>query len=141
MRRSRAPAPGFTLLEAIVALTILAAAGLALFAAMSQSIQMVQRAQQAREIDTALRNALAWSERINPMLQPGGEQALGDWSLRWTAELVEPVHDGVTASLQPGLYQVGLYRLDLQLWRGGRLQREATLRRAGFRQVRQQTMP
>jgi general secretion pathway protein I len=141
MRRSCAPAPGFTLLEAIVALTILAAAGLALFAAMSQSLQMVQRAQQAREVDSAVRNALAWSERLNPMLEPDGEQAVGGWSLHWAAVLVEPVHDGATGSMQPGLYQVGLYRLDLQLWRGGRLQREASLRRAGFRQVRQQTVP
>ena len=134
--RSRRSARGFSLLEAIVALAILAAAGMAMFAAMSQSLQMVQRAQQAREIDTALRNALAWSTRINPMLQPDGEQALGDWSLRWSAEPVEPPRDGETPSLQPGLYQLGLYDMHLELWRGGSLQRQASLRRAGFRQVR-----
>ena len=38
---------GFSLLEAIVALAILATAGLALFAAMSQSVQMVARADAA----------------------------------------------------------------------------------------------
>lgn len=132
----RASAGGFSLLEAIVALAILAAAGLALFAAMTQSTQMVQRAQQAREIDAALRNALAWSERINPMEQPRGEQALGSWQLRWDSEPVEPPRDNVTGYLQPGLYQVGLYRLHLQLWHAGALQREATLHRAGYRQVR-----
>jgi general secretion pathway protein I len=141
MRSERTRAAGFTLLEAIVALAILAAAGLALFAAMSQSLQMVERAQQAREEDTALRNALAWSERINPMLQPDGEQALGDWSLRWHAEAVEPPRDGATNSLQPGLYQLGLYRMQLGLWRDGRLQREASLRRVGYRQVRQPVAP
>jgi general secretion pathway protein I len=112
-----------------------------LFAARSPSLQLVLRAQPARDVHRALPTALAWSERINPMLEPDGEQALGDWSLHWAAVLVEPVHDGATGSMQPGLYQVGLYRLDLQLWRGGRLQREASLRRAGFRQVRQQTVP
>lgn len=137
--RARRGQRGFTLLEAIVALAILAAAGMALFAAMSQSLQMVRRAQQARETDAALRNALAWTETINPMASPRGEQALGDWELRWTSEPVEPVHDGATGYLEPGLYQVGLYRLHVELWRNGALQREVELRRAGYRQVRKRT--
>ena len=136
MRPERAAA-GFTLLEAIVALAILAAAGMAMMAAMSQSLQMVQRAQGAREADAALRNALAWTERINPAETPRGEQALGAWTLRWDAEPVEPPLDATTGNVQPGLYQVGLYRLRLSLWRDGVLAREATLRRAGYRQVRQ----
>lgn len=136
MRRSAAHR-GFTLLEAIVALAILAAAGLALFAAMSQSLQMVRRAQDAREADAALRNAIAWSERLDPMDTPDGEQALGGgWRLQWHAALVEPLHDGATGYLQPGLYQLGLYDLQLELWRDGVLRREATLRRVGYRQVR-----
>lgn len=137
MRPDRARARGFTLLEAIVALAILAAAGMALFAAMSQSLQMVQRAQQARDADAALRNALAWSETINPMLDPSGEQALGDWEMRWRSEALEPPRAGATGFLQPGLYQVGLYRLHLQLWRDGALQREVAFNRAGYRQVRE----
>lgn len=136
MRLDRTRARGFTLLEAIVALAILAAAGMALFAAMSQSLQMVRRAQDARDADAALRNALAWSEEINPMQSPRGEQALGDWDLRWSSEPVEPPRDGTTGYLQPGLYQVGLYRLHLQLWRDGAMQREVEMRRAGYRQVR-----
>lgn len=137
MRRSR----GFTLLEAIVALAILAAAGMALFAAMAQSLQMVQRAQDAREVDTALRNALAWSQRINPMQDPQGEQELGGWRLHWSSEPIEPPQDGATASGEPGLYQVGLYRVRLELWRAGKLERDATLRRVGYRQVRQLVLP
>jgi general secretion pathway protein I len=139
MRPDRGRARGFTLLEAIVALAILAAAGMALFAAMSQSLQMVQRAQQARDADAALRNALAWSEEINPMQTPSGEQALGDWTLGWTSEPVEPPRDGATGFLQPGLYQVGLYRLHLELWRDGALQRDVVFHRAGYRQVRKRT--
>lgn len=136
-RLHRSPARGFTLLEAVVALAILAAAGLALFAAMSQSLQMVQRAQFARETDTALRNALAWTDQVNPMVEPEGEQAIGGYLLRWTSEPVEPPRDGATGFLAPGLYEVGLYRLRLELWRDGELAREATLNRAGYRQVRE----
>ena len=71
------PPRGFSLLEAIVALAILASAGLALFAAMSQSVQMVARAENARLADSAVRNAVAWMETVNPMQTPQGEQRLG----------------------------------------------------------------
>lgn len=134
--RSDARARGFSLLEAVVALAILAAAGLALFASLTQSVQMVGRAERAREVDLALRNALAWVERINPMESPEGERELGAYRLRWQAGPVEPPRDGVTGYLQPGLYQVGLYRMRLELWRDGVLEREAALNRVGYRQVR-----
>ena len=128
---------GFSLLEAIVALTILAAAGLALFAAMSQSLQMVGRAERAREVDSAMLNAVAWMETINPMETPRGEQSFGDFRLQWQSEPIEPVRDGATGFLQPGLYQVGLYRVRLQLTRAGVLEREEILRRVGYKQVRE----
>ena len=133
-RRAR----GFTLLEAIVALAILAAAGMALFAAMSQSLQMVQRAEAARDADAALRNAVAWMEQINPMEQPSGEQAIGGGgSLHWRSDLVEPPRDGETGYLQPGLYQLGLYDMTLTLVSDDEVRHEARLRRAGYVQVRE----
>ncbi|HZH44672.1 MAG TPA: hypothetical protein VEY50_11380 [Lysobacter sp.] len=120
-----------------MSLAILAAAGMALFAALSQSVQMVQRAESARQNDTALRNALAWSERINPMERPHGELRLDEHILRWSSEPVEPERDSSTGSLQPGLYRVGLYRMRLQLWREGELAQEMTRLRIGYRQVRE----
>lgn len=128
---------GFTLLEAIVALAILAAAGLALFASLSQSVQMVGRAERARAADTALRNSLAWVRQVNPMEAPDGEQAIGDYVLRWHAEPLEPPRDGATGYLAPGLHRIGLYRMRLELWRDGVLEREAALNRVGHRQVRE----
>lgn len=134
--KSRARSRGFSLLEAVVALAILAAAGMALFAAMTQSVQMVGRAERARDADLALRNSLAWVELVNPMDEPTGERDIGDYQLRWRAEPLEAPRDGTTGYLQPGLYQIGLYRMRLELWRDGTLEREAELNRAGYRQVR-----
>lgn len=134
--RNRAGARGFSLLEAVVALAILAAAGMALFAAMTQSVQMVGRAERARDVDLALRNSLAWVELVNPMETPTGERDMGAYQLRWRAEPLEEPRDGTTGYLQPGLYQIGLYRMKLELWRDGVLEREAELNRAGYRQVR-----
>lgn len=130
-------ARGFSLLEAIVALAILAGAGLALFASMSQSLQMVGRAERAREADLALRNALAWVERINPMESPDGTRQIGGYVLHWRAQPLEPPRDGATGYLLPGLHEVGLYRMQLELWRDGALVRDAALSRIGHRQVRQ----
>lgn len=128
---------GFSLLEAIVALTILATAGLALFAAMNQSVQMAQRAEDARRADSAVRNAMAWMETVNPALHPDGEQQLGEVTLRWSSELVEPARDVMTGYLQTGLFEVGLYRVSLELSVDGRVLTTAEIRRVGYRQVRE----
>lgn len=128
---------GFSLLEAIVALAILASAGLVLFASMTQSVLMVSRAEASREADSALRNALAWMETVNPALIPQGEQGLGDVTLRWDARPIEPPRDAMTGYLQAGLYEVGLYRVRLELFRDGQSIAQAELHRVGYRQVRE----
>lgn len=128
---------GFSLLEAIVALAILASAGMVMFASMNQSVQMVQRAEASREADSALRNALAWMETVNPAQTPQGEQVLGEVTLRWDSELVEPARDAMTGYLQAGLYQVGLYRMRLELSRDGERMAQVDLRRVGWLQVRE----
>lgn len=127
---------GFSLLEAVVALAILAAAGMALFASISQSIQMLARAETARTQDAALRDALAVIEQVNPMEEPSGEESLGQYALRWESTLVEPELDGATGHLQLGLYRLGLYEVRVELVLDGSPVREAIVRRTGFRQVR-----
>ena len=134
--RSGRTARGFTLLEAIVALAILAAAGLALFAGMAESRKMLQRADRVVAIDAATANALAYVERLNPMDRPRGELALGEYEMRWTSEPLEPPRPSATGYLQPGLYDVGLYRVRVELRKGGVLEQQIDIRRVGYRQVR-----
>lgn len=134
---SRPRQRGFSLLEAIVALTILAAVGMALFAAMHQSVQMVARAERSRVADSAMRNAMAWVETINPAETPRGEERLGDVIMRWEAEPIEPPRDAMTGYLQAGLYQVGLYDLRVQLLLDGQPLTETHVRRVGYKQVRE----
>lgn len=135
MRSSR-PA-GFSLLEAIVAMAILASAGLALFAAMNQSVRMVERAEAARERESAQRDALAWIQTVNPALEPSGEVQLGDVLLHWKSEPVEPPRDAAAGYLRSGLYRVGLYRMHLQLERDRQPLAEFDVRRVGYEQVRE----
>lgn len=130
-------ARGFSLLEAIVALAIVASAGLALFAAMSQSVQMATRAENARKADTAMRNALAWMETVNPGKTPAGEQRLGEMVLAWKSEPVEPPRDAMTGYLQAGLFQIGLYDLTLDIRTDDGLSTSFHLRKVGYKQVRE----
>ena len=84
-----------------------------------------------------MRNAVAWIETVNPMQTPQGEQELGDVTLRWSAQLVEPERDAMTGYLQPGLYRLGLYDVHMELLRDGEPLTEAVVRRVGYRQVRE----
>lgn len=128
---------GFSLLEAIVALAIVATAGLALFAAMNQSIQMALRAESARKNDTAMRNALAWMEVVNPGLTPSGEKRLGGMVLEWKSEPIEPPRDAMTGYLQAGLYQVGLYDVTVDVRGEEGVSASFHLRKVGYKQVRE----
>lgn len=129
---------GFSLLEAIVALAIVASAGMALFAALNSALDMVGRAERAAAQDSALNNALAWMETVNPMLEPEGRVELGEFELAWSAEPIEPARNAVTWLMAPGLYQVGLYRVELSLSRDGETV-AYTYRRVGYRQTREPT--
>lgn len=137
----RSSSRGFTLLEAIVALAILAAGGMALFAALNSALRSIERADAASRLDTATENAVAWLDALNPMTSPKGEQRMGAYRVTWVAEPVEPVRDNLTDYLQPGLYEVGLYDVRVEIWGGSRVERNFVLRRAGYRQVRQQETP
>lgn len=128
---------GFTLLEAIVALAILAAGSMALFAALNGALRSIERAEAAARLDTATENALDHLEVLNPMQQPQGQVVLGEYTMRWRAEPVLGPTDNLTDYLQPGLHEVGLYAIDAELWLDGRVAGRFTLRRAGWRQVRQ----
>ena len=123
---------GFSLLEAIVALAILASVGMALFAGINQSVQMVSRAENARQIDAALLNSLAWVETLNPAETPSGKQLLGDLEMRWSSQLLEEPQPYFRIAAEGGNAWVGLYRVNVQLWRDGRLFVETDFKRLGF---------
>jgi general secretion pathway protein I len=127
---------GFTLLEAIVAMAILAAGAMALFAALNGALRSLERAEAAARLDTATENAVDFLETVNPMQRPTGEAAFGEYTLRWRSEALLGPTDNLTDYLQPGLYEVALYLIDGELLLDGDVAGRFTLRRAGWRQVR-----
>lgn len=105
---------GFGLLEAIVALVILASSGLALFAWIGQNLTDVSRIEDVQARAALQLNALALVTNVNPYAEPKGERRVGGMLVRWSSELVEPLRYSLPfAGGHSPRWQVGLYRLDV----------------------------
>lgn len=127
---------GFTLLEAIVAMVVMATALMALYAWLSSSTLAMTRAQaQNRALEDA-RSALALVETINPMLEPTGERQLGEIAVSWQSTPVAPRRTGRTRAGMPSLFDVTLYQMDVTVERAGEPAHGFSLRRAGWEAVR-----
>ncbi len=128
---------GFTLLEAIVALILFATVGMALLSWINTNLISLQRVKQIQQSQQAIRNALALMDRINPLEKSTGEETIGIYRLRWQAQAVEPLIDGMSSGGYLSLFRVGLYDVDIEI----RLQNEETvltrftIRQIGFKQI------
>jgi len=122
MRRTIAECPaarrhvrGFGLLEAIVALALLAGTGIALFDWINSNLQAASRVR-----DTELRARLMLSAQaavasVNPAQQPEGRFATGPLEVQWRAVLVAPERGNATQIAgAAGPWRIGLWRLEVQ---------------------------
>ena len=120
---------GFTLLEAIVAITIFSTSALGLYAWINSMLIGTSRFD-AIAVETADRHsAMDYLKVINPMEAPNGRQDLGEIKLQWNSELVEPVQRGRTIDG----WEFGLYDVLVQLERPGVHEQQFTLRQVGYR--------
>lgn len=135
----RAPGPrsGFSLVEALVALTIAALVLGAIFELQIQMARGQQRAVDVIEQVVAQENAIALTRSINPMATPEGEIELpeGD-TIRWRSE---PKGEAVTNSGFPvgdGAFSVQLYTLTVEVERlEGRSPAPLAFDRLGWRRL------
>ncbi len=112
--QGRRRAHGFGLLEAVVALALLAGTGLALFSWIEQSLQSATRLRTAELEARLLRTAQALMESVNPSEQAQGEILVSGLIVRWTGDLVEAPRPNFTSAIGgPGPWLVGLYRLQV----------------------------
>ena len=129
---------GFKLLKAVVAITLVAAAALPLYAFFSRSLDGLYRAAEAnRESQTSL-TAISFLSGLNPMDRPNGEDPIGGaLHLRWKSREVVPPMDSIGYPRGVGLFNVGLYEVTGEILEGGRVRSTVTIRLVGHRQVRQ----
>lgn len=132
-----AGAAGFSLLEAIVALTVFSVCAMALYGwlAVNQSALLRVQASDAAVRDG--RSALAALEAVNPMAEPEGERSLpGGLEVRWTSEEIAEREPGTGPGGTQLIFDLALYELDVQVLREGREVRRFAVRRAGWEAVR-----
>jgi general secretion pathway protein I len=105
---------GFGLLESIVALTILASTGMALFAWINQNLETASRLKQRDQEARLQLSALELIENINPMSRSEGK--VEQPQLEWSAELIEPVRSNTTFLWGvAGPWKLGLYRMKVKV--------------------------
>lgn len=126
---------GFTLIEAIIAITIIGIAALPIMALLSQSMDQLLRASEAHARAAATESALAFIDPVNPLLTPEGQSELGEVSVSWESEiLVEP---NETTQIRSGLagYSVGFYKVVVTLNRNDEYWFSFETRKAGFERI------
>jgi len=106
---------GFSLLEAIVALTLLALSGAALFSWIDSNARNLQRAALATERAQARIDAVELLTNINPAEQPEGTVDTGPLVFRWTTRVVKPMQDSRAYPRGISLYQVGLFETTVNI--------------------------
>ncbi len=126
--------PGFSIMETLVAIALLAIAVIPLYAFQQTLANTAARLQTASELLDAQESALAVLQTIDPIAQPSGEMDLGEWRLSWQSrELAsERPADGFLGN---SIWGVGLYEIDATLERGD-TRHEIRFRRTGWVQVR-----
>ena len=106
---------GFALLEAMVALTLLAGTGLGLFAWIQQNTQAASRLRVHEQEARLLTSAQLLVQLVNPMAKPEGDMDAGNLRIQWRAELLEQERRNQPFSAEvQGPFRMGLYRLDVQ---------------------------
>ena len=128
---------GFTLLEAIVALTIFSAGALTLYGLFNTNLVSLQRSREVTAHLPAARRAVTHLSAIDPRHQPEGRLEFDDYAVVWSTRLLEPVRQGQNASGRMGLYEIGLYRVEFTLSEFDRSVGTYRLRRIGYEKVRE----
>lgn len=101
----------------------------------------LERIKALQERERALASALDLVRRSNPMEQGEGYRQVGDLVVRWTSSLAEPARPAVSQSGTPGLYSVGLFRMQVKVLRGASEIDQFEVRQVGWRQVRASPEP
>jgi general secretion pathway protein I len=104
---------GFSVIEALVALAIVALVLMPLIALQTQVTRTFGRQAQLHDQITAQRNALAVLREINLMPEPVGERRLAPGTrLRWIARPISRPARSLEFLGQGGPFDVALYRVD-----------------------------
>jgi general secretion pathway protein I len=109
---------GFTLLEAIVALAVIALALIPLISYIAQAADAFRRAGESNDRSMAMQAALALMDPVNPMEEPQGRLNIdNDVSVEWHSDVAVPPNTGVLVGGGLANFRVGFYDVHVTLSR------------------------
>lgn len=130
--------PGFTLLEAIVALVLIATTGMALFSWVNTNLISLQRVQTFQQRYDATQSGLTFMQTVNPSAEPTGRATVGHYTITWQATVIKPPKDGVDSMGTKSLFQISLYDIEVVIKgkEDDTLLAQFTVQQIGYKQVR-----
>jgi len=128
---------GFTLLEALVSMLLIASVGMASFDWINSSLENMERIEAHHLRQQAIRNALIFMETVNPTENPGGEIKMGHYTVQWNSSSAEPTKDGAGYPFGLSLYRIGLYDMHVKIDINDKEIAKFDVRRTGYRQERE----
>ncbi len=128
---------GFTLLEAIVALTLLGLALVPMMSFISQSAEQLDRVAESNERSFAMQSAIALLSPVNPMEDPEGEESLGqDLLVRWDSQVILEPNQGPQVGMGLPGFRIGFYDVRVSLLRDTNTPWfDFDMRKVGYRKI------
>ncbi len=142
LARSPSTEAGFTLLEGLVAIALLAGTMFAIFTLVGGVLSSANRVGRSNETAQVTLNALEVMSVVNPMLEETGKIDLGPYAVSWKSAATTPIADGVGYPVGVSLYQLALYKTNVRVeGPQGTLLAAFDLHQVGYRRVRDPTPP
>jgi len=128
---------GFSLLEAMVAIVILAAASMAFYGLFNTNLITLNRVQEvSREVPLVLQ-AVEYLTAMNLTRESAGEFDIDTAQVQWQAELIEPYRQSQNGRGFLGYFQVGLYSVEFTVIDRGSPLGTYRFRTVGYEKVRE----
>lgn len=124
---------GFSLLEAIVALVLVTMLSITSFTWISNLLLSVGKIEENAFSNAKQRNVTEFLSDINMMSQTTGNKNMGGVNIQWSASLIEPIKRAKSMDGGDNPFEVGLYKVAVQVQELNGERVEFELIQVGFR--------
>ena len=133
---SRKKQAGFSLIEAIVALTILSIGTVTLYSWFAVAYDGLLRIKDRRDMYEVLRNFDVQLYMKNPQQESEGVYLFNGYEVAWNLRLLEPKSTGLYVAGTPSNFDLGLYSVEFEVSLDGRTLGQFSTRKVGYRAAR-----